>query len=76
MHVDCCVLPRLAPGAEKYFEMSRKQCKEALDLYKKFVVRMEGVAKMLKVAEVIDGCASPRHAAMYICDLPAHGLPD
>ena len=32
--------------------MSRKQCKEALDLYKRFVERMELVAKFLCVAEV------------------------
>jgi len=32
--------------------MSRKQCKESLELYKKFVVRMELVAKFLAVAEV------------------------
>jgi len=32
--------------------MSRKQCRESLELYKKFVVRMELVAKFLAVAEV------------------------
>jgi hypothetical protein len=36
---------------EKYFEMNKKQCKEALDLYKKFLVRMDRVAEFLKVAE-------------------------
>ncbi|XP_074658368.1 phosphatidylinositol-binding clathrin assembly protein LAP-like isoform X2 [Tubulanus polymorphus] len=36
---------------EKYFEMNKKQCKEALDLYKKFLVRMEKVSEFLKVAE-------------------------
>ena len=39
--------------SEKYFSMSRKQCKEALDIYKKFVVRMDGVAKFLRTAEVM-----------------------
>ena len=38
---------------EKYFSMSRKQCKEALDIYKKFVVRMDGVANFLRTAEVM-----------------------
>ena len=38
--------------AEKYFEMNKKQCKEALDIYKKFLVRMDKVSEMLKVAEV------------------------
>jgi len=36
----------------RYFSMSRKQCKESLELYKKFVIRMELVAKFLAVAEV------------------------
>ena len=38
--------------SEKYFEMNKKQCKEGLDIYKKFLVRMERVSEMLKVAEV------------------------
>ncbi|KAK9875616.1 hypothetical protein WA026_009414 [Henosepilachna vigintioctopunctata] len=38
---------------EKYFEMNRKQCREALDLYKKFLIRMDRVAEFLKVAENI-----------------------
>lgn len=37
----------------KFFEMNRKQCKEAFDLYKKFVVRMEGVGKFFQVAESV-----------------------
>ncbi|CAD5117052.1 DgyrCDS5874 [Dimorphilus gyrociliatus] len=36
---------------EKYFEMNKKQCKQALDIYKKFVARMDNVAKFLKTAE-------------------------
>jgi hypothetical protein len=32
--------------------MTRKQCKEALELYKRFVERMELVARFLSVAEV------------------------
>ncbi|WAR09136.1 PICAL-like protein, partial [Mya arenaria] len=31
--------------------MNKKQCKEGLDLYKKFLVRMDKVAEFLKVAE-------------------------
>ena len=38
--------------AEKYFEMPKKQCRDALDIYKKFLVRMERVSEFLKVAEV------------------------
>lgn len=37
---------------EKYFDMNKKQCKDALDLYKKFLVRMDRVGEFLKVAEV------------------------
>ncbi|XP_037027456.1 phosphatidylinositol-binding clathrin assembly protein LAP isoform X18 [Bradysia coprophila] len=36
---------------EKYFDMNKKQCKDALDLYKKFLVRMDRVGEFLKVAE-------------------------
>ncbi|XP_049780898.1 phosphatidylinositol-binding clathrin assembly protein LAP isoform X6 [Schistocerca cancellata] len=36
---------------EKYFDMNKKQCRDALDLYKKFLIRMDRVAEFLKVAE-------------------------
>uniref|UniRef100_A0A0K8T2C3 ENTH domain-containing protein n=1 Tax=Lygus hesperus TaxID=30085 RepID=A0A0K8T2C3_LYGHE len=36
---------------EKYFEMNKKQCRQALDLYKKFLIRMDRVGEFLKVAE-------------------------
>lgn len=32
--------------------MNKKQCRDALDLYKKFLIRMDRVAEFLKVAEV------------------------
>ncbi|KAK3097789.1 hypothetical protein FSP39_013203 [Pinctada imbricata] len=38
---------------EKYFDMNKKQCKEALDLYKKFLVRMDKVSEFLKTAESV-----------------------
>ena len=37
---------------EKYFDMNKKNCKDALDIYKKFLVRMDKVAEFLKTAEV------------------------
>lgn len=37
---------------EKYFDLNRKQCKEGLEIYKKFLVRMDKTAEFLKVAEV------------------------
>jgi len=44
--VLCCL--------EKYFEMNKKNCREALDVYKKFLARMDRVCSFLKVAEVCD----------------------
>lgn len=37
---------------EKYFDMKKNQCKEALDIYKKFLARMTKLSEFLKVAEV------------------------
>jgi len=37
--------------SEKYFDMNKKQCRDALDLYKKFLIRMDRVGEFLKVAE-------------------------
>lgn len=34
---------------EKYFDMNKKQCRDALDLYKKFLIRMDRVGEFLKV---------------------------
>ncbi|KAL7983231.1 hypothetical protein Chor_000107 [Crotalus horridus] len=36
---------------EKYFDMKKNQCKEALDIYKKFLTRMARISEFLKVAE-------------------------
>ncbi|CAB4025199.1 Clathrin coat assembly AP180, partial, partial [Paramuricea clavata] len=36
---------------EKFFEMNKKSCKEALEIYKKFLSRMDSVKEFLKVAE-------------------------
>ena len=37
--------------SEQYFEMKKPECKASLDIYKKFVNRMERVSAFLKVAE-------------------------
>lgn len=37
---------------EKYFDMNKKQCREGLDIYKKFLDRTDKVSNFLKVAEV------------------------
>lgn len=38
--------------SEKYFTMNKKQCREALDMYKKFIDRTDKVSQYFKVAEV------------------------
>lgn len=40
------------PPTEKYFDMKKVQCKEGLDIYKKFLTRMTRISEFLKVAEV------------------------
>ena len=37
---------------EKYFDMNKKQCKDALEIYKRFLVWMDKVSEFLKTAEV------------------------
>ncbi|CAG0878582.1 unnamed protein product [Darwinula stevensoni] len=39
--------------SEKYFDMNKKQCRDALELYKRFLIRMDKVAEFLKVAEKV-----------------------
>jgi len=46
---------------EKYFDMNKKHARDALDLYKKFLVRMDRVGEFLKVAEVCDSYRELRH---------------
>lgn len=37
---------------EKYFDMNKKQCREGLEIYKKFLDRTDKVSHFLKTAEV------------------------
>ncbi|KPP73793.1 hypothetical protein Z043_107097, partial [Scleropages formosus] len=37
---------------EKFFEMKKGQCKDALEIYKRFLTRMTRVSEFLKIAEV------------------------
>ncbi|KAF3841055.1 hypothetical protein F7725_006917 [Dissostichus mawsoni] len=41
---------------EKYFDMKKNQCKEALEIYKTFLNRMTKLSEFLKVAEVTSVC--------------------
>ncbi len=60
----------LFPYVEKYFDMKKAQCKEGLDIYKKFLTRMTRISEFLKVAEV------RRHnlwyGAPWLCNEPIH----
>lgn len=47
--MSCCCLVLFT---EKYFDMKKVQCKEGLDIYKKFLTRMTRISEFLKVAEV------------------------
>ncbi|KAL8186190.1 UNVERIFIED_CONTAM: Clathrin coat assembly protein AP180 [Gekko kuhli] len=38
---------------EKFFEMKKGQCKDALEIYKRFLTRMTRVSEFLKVAEQV-----------------------
>ncbi|KAM4797159.1 phosphatidylinositol-binding clathrin assembly protein isoform 6-T6 [Rhinophrynus dorsalis] len=38
---------------EKYFDMKKNQCKDGLDIYKKFLTRMTRISEFLKVAEQV-----------------------
>ncbi|XP_029458112.1 phosphatidylinositol-binding clathrin assembly protein isoform X2 [Rhinatrema bivittatum] len=38
---------------EKYFDMKKNQCKEGLDIYKRFLTRMTRISEFLKVAEQV-----------------------
>lgn len=40
---------------EKFFEMKKVQCKETVEVYRKFLTRQEGVHHFLQLAEVRGG---------------------
>lgn len=50
--LEKCLKNNVLNLAEKYFDMNKKQCKDGLDIYKKFLIRMDKVAEFLRVAEV------------------------
>lgn len=39
-------------SVEKFFQMKKGQCKDALEIYKRFLTRMTRVTEFLKIAEV------------------------
>ncbi|XP_044144971.1 clathrin coat assembly protein AP180 isoform X2 [Bufo gargarizans] len=57
---------------EKFFEMKKGQCKDALEIYKRFLTRMTRVSEFMKVAEVgIDKGDMPDLTQDGIVDEPA-----
>lgn len=40
--------------AEKYFKMKKSDCKEALEIYKRFLTRVTKIGEFMKLAEVRD----------------------
>lgn len=43
---------------EKYFKMKKSDCKEALEIYKRFLTRVTKIGEFLKLAEVGVTCQS------------------
>ncbi|XP_040284639.1 clathrin coat assembly protein AP180 isoform X2 [Bufo bufo] len=57
---------------EKFFEMKKGQCKDALEIYKRFLTRMTRVSEFMKIAEVgIDKGDMPDLTQDGIVDEPA-----
>uniref|UniRef100_A0A3Q3GMK2 Phosphatidylinositol-binding clathrin assembly protein n=1 Tax=Labrus bergylta TaxID=56723 RepID=A0A3Q3GMK2_9LABR len=59
---------------EKYFDMKKTQCKEGLDIYKKFLTRMTRISEFLKVAEERADCVflSPQAPSSLLEALEQH----
>ena len=50
---------------EKFFQMKRSQCKDGLEIYKRFLTRMTRVSEFFKIAEVA-------YTAQYISEYQLH----
>lgn len=51
---------------EKFFQMKRSQCKDGLEIYKRFLTRMTRVSEFFKIAEV-KSRPHPHTAAVRAC---------
>lgn len=51
-------------SAEKYFKMKKSDCKESLEIYKKFLNRVTKISEFMKIAEVGQKCF--QHTESYI----------
>lgn len=54
---------------EKFFQMKRSQCKDGLEIYKRFLTRMTRVSEFFKIAEV--SCRTPTDG-LFVCVQPFH----
>uniref|UniRef100_A0A671VJC5 ENTH domain-containing protein n=1 Tax=Sparus aurata TaxID=8175 RepID=A0A671VJC5_SPAAU len=62
---------------EKYFDMKKNQCKEALEIYKTFLNRMTKLSEFLKVAEVTSAPSSLLEALeQHLASLEGRKLKD
>lgn len=43
-------------SVEKYFKMKKSDCKDALEIYKRFLTRVTKIGEFMKLAEVRNGC--------------------
>lgn len=55
-NMDCneCEPANLLVFIEKYFKMKKSDCKEALEIYKRFLTRVTKIGEFMKLAEVRD----------------------
>ncbi|KQK80731.1 Clathrin coat assembly protein AP180 [Amazona aestiva] len=54
---------------EKFFEMKKGQCKDALEIYKRFLTRMTRVSEFLKVAEIWGSFSSEQEECESVHEL-------
>ena len=51
MRLFACYNDGIIIMLQKYFEMKKHQCRDALEIYKRYLVRMEKIQNFFKVAE-------------------------
>lgn len=66
--IESHILP-LSALLEKFFQMKRSQCKDGLEIYKRFLTRMTRVSEFFKIAEVESG-PRPHTASSLSCGIP------
>lgn len=54
-------------NAEKYFKMKKSDCKESLEIYKKFLTRVTKISEFMKIAEVWKKCFDVWENSWNVC---------